>query len=177
MSGTKKMLSIVLSVSVIALIPIAPIVYRLIYPSVEQQIIGEVVITTEWLEIHPDPPLKVSRNEQRIDIHVEDTFTPYTPNDGSWGETWGMRFSDGAIIIPEVQLVDENGNVYELESPSFVHKDARRGDASGGMAFRASLRPPTGLDLPQDRVYRTVRIRCDRSLRCSRIVWSCTDWK
>src|SRR5258705_194650 len=79
---------------------------------------------------------------------------------------WGVRLPDGSISTPEVQLVDEYGNTFNLDQPSMFSPTSHF--TQRGFSLR---------DLPQDRVYRAVRIRSDKPIQYSRIMWRCENHK
>jgi hypothetical protein len=156
-------------------------IYGLATSEIQREIGGPITISSNWVEITPDKPMKPSHQTQYVILEVSDAHTsyttPYDPNDKSWDQSWAMRFPDGSLVRPEVQIVDEYGKVYDLKSPSFTHKDRTKGDAMGGMGFTRSFDPSIDSNLPKDRVYRTVRIRSDRPIHCSRIIWECRTGK
>jgi hypothetical protein len=124
--------------------------YRLFNPYLDREIAGPTTISSEWLEIMPEQPLRVERQIQYLTLDVADPFEPVYDN-------WSLRLNDGSVVRPEVQLVDEHGSVYNLTSPALDNK---------GIAFGNS-------DLPSDRVYPVVRIRSDKPIKLSRIYWHC----
>lgn len=153
----RRIKTIALVVGSICLVPIAIFgflklgeVYRLFNPYLDREIVGPTTVSSEWLEIKPKQPLSVERQIQYLILDVADPFEPVY-------EQWSLRLRDGTVVKPEVQLVDENGGVYDLTSPALDNK---------GIGFRNS-------DLPRDRVYRKVRIRSDKPIRLSRIYWRC----
>ena len=156
MSSVKKKLLIVagaaclLTIAGIGGVFLVAEVYRYFHPYLDRTISGPVTITQEWTEIVPNEPLKAERQIQYLTLDVAEPFEPDY-------DSWGLRLPDGAIVVPEVQLIDQNGNIYKLTSPALDNK---------GIGLR--LR-----DLPKDRVYRAVRIRADKPIKVSRIYWHC----
>ena len=146
-------------------IPIAIIVpariYRFINPYLDREIAGTVTISNEWLEIKPKEPLNPERKVQYIYVL---TPQPFQPDNRSWG----IRFPDGSVVVPEVQLIDQYGKLYNLKASAFSLKDRTRADVISGIGFHTQ-------DLPQDRVYTTVRLRSDKPVEVSRIIWRCYD--
>ena len=124
---------------------------------IEREIAGPTVINSEWLEITPGQPLKPSNREQSLLLKVTEAYTPDRQN-------MGMKFPDDSIARPEVQLVDINGNIYPMDRSSFISNDPAAQDGLGGMRFYREY-------LPQNGVYRVVRIRSNRSFRCEGIMW------
>jgi hypothetical protein len=128
-------------------------VYTKINPDLDRDISGPVTISTEWLEITPEEPLKPEREVQKVIIWFAAPYTTSHPP--------ALVFQDGAAITPEVQLVDVHGNTFDL-----------RVSAAGasGLGYRCC----DGVfdkELPKDRTYRTVRIRSARPIQASKIVW------
>jgi hypothetical protein len=136
-------------------------VYRMFNPYLDREIGGAVTLTSEWLEITPQEPLRPERQVQYLYV---DTPEPFDPD----YQSWGIRFPDGSVIVPEVQLIDQQGNVYNLKASSFSLADSTRTDIVSGIGFRAR-------GVPQDRVYPKVRIRSDKPIRASRIIWRSYD--
>jgi len=181
MSLFKKLLIILGVLCCIPGLLFALFIYGLVTSETQRQISGPITISSDWVEITPEKAMKPSQQTQGVILGVSDAHTPYTapydPNDKSWDQSWAMRFPDGSLVRPEVQIVDEYGKVYDLKSPSFTHKDRTKGDATGGMGFTRSFDPSIDSNLPKDRVYRTVRIRSDTPIHCSRIIWECRTGK
>ena len=154
----KTSLKIVLLVlGLFCLIPIAYIglaimgeIYRFFNPYFIQEISGPTTISSEWLEILPEKPLRAKRQINRVVLVISDSYEPDY-------EHWALRLKDGSLVKLEVQLVDENGTTYDLRSPAIGPREMELGM----------------LDLPKDRVYRMVRIRSDKPIRLSRIYWRC----
>ena len=135
-------------------------VYSTFYPVSDRQIFGPVTISSEWLEIKPDPPLRVSRELQHVILDIQE---PCHIDEKSFG----VRVADGSVVTPEVELVDEQANTYYLTAPTIFY--------SPGTPF--PRRGFSTLQLPPDRRYRLVRIRCEKPVTCSAIIWDCRDGK
>jgi hypothetical protein len=114
----------------------------------------------EWLEIHPDPPLKVSRQVQRISIDVADVAD------------WDMRLENASFVMPDgtpvkidVELVATDGTRFTLDSVGL----------GPGLTF--SRRPletgSAGSRIPQDLEFSTVRLRSDAPLKAGKLEWIC----
>lgn len=155
MSGTKKLLIVIGSICLvlvagISLVIIGGEVYRFFHPYLDREVSGPVTITMDWVEITPKKPLRAERQIQYLTLDMAEAFTP----DYKLG---GMRFADGAIAIPEVELIDQSGRTYSLNHSGMNEK---------GIVF---FMP----DLPKDRLYSVVRIRSDKPIKVSRIYWRC----
>ena len=157
MSLTKKLFLIV---GLACLIPIfafairfSPGIHRAIFnPYLEQEVAGPVTITQEWKEITPPRALRAARQIEYVILNIAEPFEPNNKGD------WGLRLPDGSVVIPQVQLVDQEGNIFDLKSVALDET---------GMGFSAEN------NLPKDRVYRAVRIRANKSIKLSRIYWRC----
>lgn len=132
---------------------IAVKLYRVSNPYLDREISGPVTLTSEWIEIVPEEPLRPEREVQKI---LLDFAQPYESDH----DAWKIRFPDGSLVAPEVQLIDKNGNVFTSS------KVASLGQT--GMGLRMS-------SLPQDRVYLKLRLRSDKPIAISRIIWRCYD--
>jgi hypothetical protein len=153
---------VLIGIGIILSIPLALtalIFYAMITSLSEREIAGATTSNSEWLEIKPDPPLKPSKRNQYL---VLDVASPYELEDRSWG----VRLPDGSIITPEVQLVDEYGNTFNLDRPSMFSPTSHFTQRGFSM-----------WDLPKDRVYRAVRIRSDKPIQYSRVIWRCENPK
>jgi hypothetical protein len=118
----------------------------------EREIAGATTSSSDWLEIKANPRLKASKESQYL---VLDVATPFELED----RAWGVRMLDGSIVTPEVQLIDEYGNTFNLDEPSMFSPTSHF--TQRGFSMRA---------LPRDRVYRAVRIRSDKPIQYSRVI-------
>lgn len=127
---------------------------------VVRSIAEEIHIDHEWSEIHPNPPLEVSRQIQRISIEVPDIAD------------WDMRPEHASFVMPDgtpvkidVELVAEDGTRYLLDSVGL----------GPGLTF--SYLPPEpgdgGSRLPPDLKFSTMRVRSDTPLAGGRVTWIC----
>ncbi len=130
--------------------------------SYEVKISGSVEITDQWIELHPKPYLKPDKDYQLIVLELESPlkYDLYRegkePNKGQ-----GILMPDGEVINPEIQVIDQYGNTFNL-----VYAGARR---SFWPAY--NLAYPNAW--PRDREYKTVRIRSPRPIKCKAIYWFC----
>ena len=142
----------------------------------EREIHGVIIVGSDWLEIRPEKPLEVSHRTQSILLYVADEHESYSGGDPT-GMSWAMRFPDGSLVRPEVQLIDEYGNVYELDAPGFLGRDRTSGELGGGMGFSRSFDQSIESNFPRDRVYPIIRMRSPRPIHVSRVVWMCRTGK
>jgi hypothetical protein len=129
-------------------------VYRLFKPYSDYEVSGPVTISSEWLEITPEKPLRTGRQIHLIVIELDAAIK--IERDG-----WGLILPDGSVSKAEVQLVDQDGKIYYLDHPAVWQ------DPSTGTTLREFSSP----DLPENKVYRAVRIRADKPIRCNRVFW------
>lgn len=115
----------------------------------DQKVSGELVLSPEWVEITPDEPLSFPKRSQAV---ILDVAEPLVRGDMDWAR---VRLADGTLIRPELQLVERDGRVTDVELLRGYSNNV------GGHVGR----------LPGGRVYTKVRVRCDRPLRVSRIIW------
>jgi hypothetical protein len=139
---------------------VALLVYRRMGPLptlTDRDITGSTAITSQWLEIGPTPALKPSGKTSLVILELEGDYTPDF-------QAQKLRFPDGALSMPEVQLVDQQGNVFPLHFLMVHHRDRTGSDIMGGAGFGAP-------DLPTDRSYAKVKLRSDKPMKCSKIIW------
>ena len=123
----------------------------------DRDISGATAITSQWLEIKPESHLKPSGKTSLVILELEGDYTPDF-------QSQMLRFPDGTLGMPEVQLIDEQGNVFPLHFLMVHHRDRTGSNVMGGAGFGAT-------DLPTDRSYGKVRVRSDKPMKCSRIIW------
>ena len=136
------------------------LVYRRMGPLptlTDRDIAGPTAITSQWLEIKPTPPLKLSGKTSLVILELEGDYTPDF-------QSQMLRFPDGALGMPDVQLVDEQGNVFPLHFLMVHHRDRTGSNVMGGAGFGTP-------DLPADRRYSEVRVRSDKPMKCSKVIW------
>ncbi len=114
-------------------------------------------VTSEWTEISPALPMKVEKQIQRLFLIIDD----YRFDD--LDDHWQLRLSNGIIIKPEIQILDEFGKVYDLQDGTRV----------GNSIGFSPKRKNTGFNtFPADRTYTKIRIRSDEPFQCSKMIWS-----
>jgi hypothetical protein len=123
----------------------------------DRDIAGATAITPQWLEIGPTPALKASGKQSLVILDLEGDYTPDF-------QAQMLRFPDGSLGMPEVQLVDQQGQVFPLHFLMVHHRDRTGSNVMGGAGFGSP-------DLPTDRSYGKVRVRSDKPIKCSKIIW------
>lgn len=124
-------------------------------PDLDLEIHGPVSLGNEWLEVVPQRALKCERYSTEVVIWFATEYTTCGCCPG------GIKFPDGSIVSPQVQLVSEDNEVFELREA---------GLSDTGMAFSrhgADDRP----NLPRNKSFVKVRIRSDKPIECRQIVW------
>jgi len=157
----KPIQKILLAVAALCLVfVVALLLYRRMGPLPtlsDRDIAGSTTISSEWLEIKPTPVLKPSGKTSLVILELEGDYTPDF-------QAKMLRFPDGALGMPDVQLVDEQGNVFPLHFLMVHHRDRTGSSVMGGAGFGAP-------DLPADRSYSKLRVKSDRPMQCSRVIW------
>jgi hypothetical protein len=139
---------------------VAFLLYRRVGPLptlTDRDIAGATAITSQWLEIGPAPALKPSGKQSLVILELEGDYTPDF-------QAQMLRFPDGSLGMPELQLVDQQGHVFPLHFLMVHHRDRTGSNVMGGAGFGAP-------DLPTDRSYGKVRVRSDKRIKCSKIIW------
>lgn len=126
----------------------------------DQQVSGEITVSSEWMVITPQESMKPHKQYQHL---VLDVAEPLKKDNL---DLENIRFADGTPVYPEAQIVDEHGNVYVLKM-----ERAPTPSRHGNSIFDYGSR------LPEDRVYTQVRLRSDKPLHLSGVLWHCYDGK
>jgi hypothetical protein len=139
---------------------VALLLYRRMGPLptlTDRDIAGATAITSQWLEIGPAPALTPSGKHSLVILELEGDYTPDF-------QAQMLHFPDGSLGMPEVQLVDDQGHVFPLHFLMVHHRDRTGSNVMGGAGFGAP-------DLPIDRSYSKLRVRSDKPIKCSKIIW------
>jgi hypothetical protein len=123
----------------------------------------DIDVTQEWQDFSPAKPLRIRRQTQRVDLNI----VGYKFDLGEQ-LPWKVTLQDGTVVNPEVQVIDEYGNTFEMQDSTRV------GDTVG---LTPARRTEGATTFPNDRTYTKVRIRSDVPFRCSSIVWTNKDLK
>ena len=133
---------------------------------IEREIASDVLISTQWKTITPQPPLEIKKPFQSVSLELQDCKRKFSKN------AEDLVFSDGTVVNAKreiaVEILDEYGNKYRLKSGQYGVNDYD--EISGTFVVRfADFKYPACL--PKDRTYTEVRIRSEKSFRCKKIVW------
>ena len=134
--------------------------------SYEVKLSGPVSIADEWVEFHPQPLLRAEKDSQMVVLDLEAPFKDDFYGEGNGpSKGSGILMPDGDVINPEIQVIDQYGNVFSL-----VYAGSRR-------TFRPVYSLPHPNKWPRDREYATVRIRSRKPIKCKAIYWYCESAK
>jgi hypothetical protein len=135
------------------------------FHSYEVRISGPVTLGDTWVEFHPEPYLKPDNDWQEVGLELERPFnTDFFDKGKGPNKGKGILMPDGDVINPEIEVVDQNGNVFALVwVGAFVP-----GNGKGGTA---RYDRPYPQKFPRDREYKAVRIRSSRTIKCKAIYW------
>lgn len=122
-------------------------------PYVHQKISGPVTVSNEWTEVKPEEPLRLTGDYQEIGLYVEKPLTAVFDSSTSGG----IRTPDGSLIMPEVEVVDDNNKTFECKFSG----------AWGSNAIRFRLP-----DVRPNAEYKVVRIRADRLVQLDGVYWT-----
>lgn len=134
-------------------------IYRFFSPHLDRQIAASLTISPEWVEISPVDALTADRQVQQVVLYVE---SPLKADK----QSWGLLLPSGSLVIPEVQIVTQDGETYRMTDPSFIVDSSSSNYVQRGFGNH---------NLPKDKLYRAVRIRCDEPVPVSKVVWRCYD--
>jgi hypothetical protein len=110
-------------------------------------------------------------------LYVSDKHESYEKNNDASGNSAAMRFPDGSIVRPEIQILDEYGTVYNLDAIGFLSKDRTSGELNAGLSFSTDFNPAIDSNFSNDRVYPLIRVRSAKAIHVSEIVWYCNTGK
>jgi hypothetical protein len=124
----------------------------------EQLVSGPLVLSSQWVEIKPDRPLQPLKQAQEL-VLVVDSSQVLSKNNS----VDQVLLTDGSVVNPEIQFLDLDGNAFNakvIKAPS----PSRYENAIIGWS-------------PGERSYAQVRIRSDKPIHLSRVVWHCWNGK
>jgi hypothetical protein len=133
--------------------------------SYEIQISGPVTVGDGWVEFQPEQPLKAEKTFQYVYLVLEPPLKNDLYQEGKEPNTGkGILMPDGEVINPEIEIIDQYGNTFNLAYGGAI-----------GLKPTYCLSYPN--ELPRDRVYKTIRIRSPRQIKCKAIYWYCESSK
>lgn len=119
-----------------------------------------VKLTGEWTVLTPPTPIQASRRWQAILLEVR---APIVLD----SDTWDLRFPDGTHANPEVELVAIDGTLHQLAMRHFLRSSR----------YNADMLVCDGPEFVSGQKFREVRIRSNRPVTVTRVVWHCSDPK
>jgi hypothetical protein len=146
----KVVLVFVAVIAMAVLFVVGSIIYWFATKQSDREIARNVLISSEWSELTPQPPLKATKQVQDLIIMVDgyNRTLEDTRNE--------IPLPDGTTANPEVVLVDADGRSYPLHSSLLV---------SSGVGYT------TDSSLLRDKSFSKVKIRSEKSFRASNIIW------
>lgn len=134
--------------------------------SYEVNLSGPTTIGDQWIELKPEASLRADKDSQMVVLDLEPPFkydfykVGKGPNAGQ-----GILMPDGEVINPEIEIIDQYGNSFNL-----IWRGARK-----TFSPVYSLSYPN--KFPRDREYKEVRIRSSRPINLKAIYWTCESNK
>jgi hypothetical protein len=138
------------------------LVYEIATTDSEQIVSGPVTLSPQWTEFVPVKPLRQAKQFQEIVLDVDASEGLVADN----LHTDRMQLSNGAVLHPQIQIVDSQGNVFNAEVNRYPVPSLYQNGISGQFSR-----------LPQDLTFAKVRVRSDSPVHLSRIVWHCHQGK
>ena len=156
-------LFIVAGVGALALLVfVGGLIYWFATSDSEQIVSGPVSLSSQWTEFVPQKPLRPLKQSQEIVLDVD-------PSEGLVEDNLHLeriQLSNGSLLLPQIQLVDSQGKVFDAEVSRYPVPSLYKNGISGYVS-----------NLPRDREFTKVRVRSDSPVRLSRIVWHCHNGK
>ncbi len=143
---------------------VATALFLLNFIDIDLRLSGPVSISTQWLEISPSISMRPWKQNQYVSLDIDGVNTNHLPLTEAF-KSGKLQLADGTAVTPEVELIDENGRVYSLHVSMIDNK---------GIGYGKDCDPECGFPWTK---YRTVRIRADRVIHCSRVTWHCHTGK
>ena len=139
------------------------VVWRLFFHETLMNVVlaRDFQITSEWKEIGDQNDLKVEKDYHYISLQIEPPLKAYTIGDSTKS---GIKLPEGAVVNPEIRIIDSEGNEYPL---------AYSGHRGGGPNEFVNYKYPG--NLPINKIYEKVKIRCDYPLTVKAVFWSGYD--
>ena len=109
------------------------------------------VESNTWVTIDVNKPLTPSANDQRILLSFLEPFA-----DTGFGVSVA-----GSTVVPAVRLVDDRANEWPLTHIAYVW--------TGGQRYLAF----TATGVAKNRRFKAVRLRADRRVEATRVIWQC----
>jgi hypothetical protein len=133
---------------------------------------GPRTLIETWLEFSPTPYLKADKDWQEVGLELEQPFNDDFFSEGKGpNKGKGILMPDGDVINPEIEVVDQYGNVFPL-----VYSGAK-GVGGNGKGGTITYKRPHPDEFPRDREYKSVRIRSSKPIKCKAIYWLCESAK
>ena len=138
------------------------LVYEIATTDSEQIISGPVTLSPQWTDFVAEKPLRQAKQFQEIVLDVDASEGLVADN----SHTERRQLSNGAVLHPQIQIVDSLGNVFNADLNRYPVPSLYQNGISGQFS-----------GVPPDRTFAKVRVRSDVPVRLSRIVWHCHQGK
>jgi len=128
---------------------------------IRREIAKDVLISSDWTILSLKPSIKIEKRFQEIILNIEDYEgnVPSSVDDGfeeNEPDLSKVILQDGTVLNPQVQIMSRDGNKYDLEFGYRVKT----------VGFKSKFG-----ELPKDKKYIQIRIRCDRPFLCKKVIW------
>ena len=133
---TKRILLVVLVLVFVQVVSFILLIKSL--KDVDRVIAEDIVITSQWSEIKLRRPLSASQRTHFISLDLKQA------------------------VIPEIQLVDQEGYAYDLHAGKVTN-------SGNSVVIPFDLNKT--FSVSKDKTYGVVRIRSDARVQCNKIVW------
>jgi hypothetical protein len=130
---------------------------------VDQVVAEKIPVAGEWVAVTPPGPLNAAGRSRYLSIAVEGASkqpnrlgTPGTQK----SRPGDVRLADGTVVVPEIQVIDEGGGVYNL-SANF--------EDYAGVAYSPS--PDAGAGFTRAGAIKLIRVRSEAPILISKMTW------
>ena len=117
-----------------------------------------LLLESEWQTLAATEPLEVTRRKQSVLLEIKPPVEADTV-------TWSLRLPDGSHAAPEVLLIGTDGHEYPLMQRSFL----------GSTRYKSMMLVCSGESFSRGTTFREVRLRSNRPVTITRVVWACSN--
>jgi hypothetical protein len=148
-----------IGIAILAVLFLGYFAYMFNHQKISEEVASNLSISSDWTVIKPESPMKTRRDFQSVLLKIENS---------KHNDKFDIILPDGTIVNPEVEISDEYGNTYRLNSKSAFANNYDSESKTFELSY-AGFSKSGGL--PEDRVYTEVRIRSDKPFVASKIIW------
>ena len=106
--------AVITGIVLLFLLGLAGYFYFVIFGNADRTLGRNLSVTNEWTEINIDPPVKPAYRHQAIYLR------PVNFKVDRNVRGFEIRLPDGTVVEPEVDLYDEQGNMFQLHKTGFA---------------------------------------------------------